>query len=208
MDNRARVSKLRSRETTTSIAFVFSPSHLAFAVVCGVVFTLCDAVHVYTGTLSYAHPLDWLPLPQPWFVFPLFFIAGGLGGALARTVSMSMLLPSCNSNTKGDASSAVEGFFGLCMTYVLTGFANRDGSFLTVLLFSGAVFRLLVAPDRTYTAVFAAALALVGVLTEGSIVFLGEMQYRQSDFLGTPLWLPLLYVHAAISMREALRYFI
>ena len=43
----------------------------------GLLCFFCDGVHVHTGTLSYTFPVVGAPVPQAWFVFPLFVFAAG-----------------------------------------------------------------------------------------------------------------------------------
>lgn len=174
----------------------------------GVLCFICDGVHVHTRTLSYTFPVVGAPVPQAWFVFPLFFVAFYLLSIVFRAAAAAFLPRGSFSVSPCDAGTATGSFTCFVLAYVLTGFANREPALLAVLLYSSAAVRLWTTQDRPFMVCCAIALAAAGVLTEGTISAVGLMSYRAPEVFGTPLWLAALYMHGTFALRDGLRWLV
>lgn len=181
-------------------------SDLTLALLGGLLCTICDGFHVHTGTLRYPFPVTGLPVPQAWFVFPLFFVAFYVLSILFRAAVASALPRGSFSASPCDAGTAIGTLTGFAFAYILTGYANRDAAVLATILYVTAGVRLWTSRDRPFMLCAAIALAGAGVLTEGTISALGQMYYRQPEVYGTPLWLAALYMHGTFALRDGTRW--
>ena len=179
---------------------------LKLALLGGLLCTLCDGFHVHTGTLRYPFPLAGLPVPQAWFVLPLFCVVFYVLSVVFRVAAASALPRGSFTTSTCDAGTACSTLTGFAFTYILTGYANREPRLLAMLLFSSAALRLWTTRDRPFMLCAAIALAVGGVLTESGISALGHMFYREPEVFGTPVWLAALYMHGAFALRDGTRW--
>ena len=179
---------------------------LRFALIGGVICTICDGIHVYTGTLSYKVPLSCLPVAQASFVLPLFCVSFYALATVYMAAVASMLPLGSFSRSSFTVGTAVDSYTGFMFAYVLTGFASNDPSMLAVILFLSFCVRLLFAHDRAFMSVAAVALAAAGVFTEGTLALTGQMAYSHPQFYGTPYWLAALYMHGTFAVRDGIRW--
>ncbi len=168
-----------------------------WAVLGAVVGTSLDALHVLTGTLVYATTELGL---QAWWVPPEFALAGvALGEGhhfLARRLGQR--LPAAST------AEVVRACLGLLLTYGASGFLKGVPHVALVLFVGGFVALLAATPTqaRKTLAIHAVGTALSGPLVEATLCALGLFQYREAAsplVLGVPVWLPRIYLHAALA---------
>jgi len=178
-----------------------------FALLGGLVATVCDGVHVHTHTLSYPEPFLF---GQAWWVFPGFvltflfmglaylFISDRLPAGISRKKSAS------RRNTR----EFIEAVTAFALVYLLSGFGNFEPVLLSVIFYGTFVVRWLFSYDRLWLLILSVLLAIGGMLAEGAISATGLVAYRYVDVFHVPLWLGGLYMHGAFALREGMRYFV
>ena len=169
--------------------------------------TFCDAIHVYTKTLSYPDPL-WFG--QAWWVFPLFFVAFALLAVTYHVLVAApwLKLPREYSASSGEVMPFIEALVVFVLVYVLSGFGNHDPIFLGIFFLVTFVLRWLAAPDRGFLLLVAVLLAVAGILTEGTLHQFGLVAYREPEIYGVPWWLGGVYLHGAFLLREGMRFLV
>ena len=182
------------------------PHLLLLMLIGAIVATLGDAVHAYTGALSYPEPAMG---EQAWWVFPGFFVAFGV--VVYGYRAMSILLEdrllmeqSSAPNTLTDFSESLTLF---AVVYFASGVGNAYPSLLCFTFFGLFILRVAVTYERAWLVSFAVSLAISGVLVEVAFCSFGIVTYRTPDFPGVPWWLAGLYLHGAFTVREGMRYF-
>jgi hypothetical protein len=166
-----------------------------FAVVGAVVGTALDALHVLTGVLAYPHPTLGL---QDWWV-PALFASAGIAlceGHRRVAVVLAGRTPPWAS-TRDTAACvlllvAVYGSSGLLKAWAHTA------ALLYVALFAMA-WRLTAQQARRALMIHAAGAAVMGPLVEILISKAGGFHYLVPDVAGIPIWLPPLYMNAAVA---------
>lgn len=166
-----------------------------FAVLGTTVGTLLDAVHVWTKTAGYAGVAKVPVLEVAWYVPPEFALAG---------VVVGMLRPEFDEELRRKRSDlpAWKVLAGMVLLVVVWGASALFGlwgmgnvTITAVLLPVGAAGWY--AFDRTKQGVIAALLtALLGVGVESALTYTGSYYYTRPDFIGVPVWLPVVYVTA------------
>ncbi len=166
--------------------------------------TFCDAIHVYTGTLSYPQPI-WFG--QAGWVFPLFFLA-----FVAMAVTYVAILPvtatlvSCKVSAGGGSHrQMVEAILTFAFCYLLSGFGNQSPLFLAWVFYAGFLVRLFFTYERAFLLILATLLAIAGMLVEGVLGALSMVAYREPEIFHVPWWLGGLYAHGAFALREGVR---
>lgn len=177
------------------------------ALIGAAVATLCDGIHVYTGTLAYPKH-NWFG--QPWWVFPNFFVVF-VGMALIYRV-LSAVFPGTDSTTlstsPGDLRAFIETLTLFALVYILSGFGNRDPQALCLIFYISFLLRWLVTYDRGFMLVLALLMAVGGMVGEGLLTKMDMVHYRAPEIFGVPWWLGGLYMHGAFALREGYRRFV
>lgn len=180
---------------------------LPFSILGAIVATLCDANHVFTETLSYPEPFLF---GQAIFVLPGFFVAFTFMALNYHYVTA--VFP--KSAEKGISMSAgtfapfVESFLFFMMVYLLSGFGNYHPDLLSVIFFGSFFIRLAFIYEKTFILLFAIMLGIGGMLVEGAMTQVDLVHYREPEIFGVPYWLGGVYMHGALALREAMRYFV
>ncbi len=169
--------------------------------------TFCDAMHVFTHTLSYPKPFLY---GQAAFVFPGFFgaflIMGGAYRLLVRYLPQSV--ERAVSTSPGDQRELTESLISFALVYLLSAFGNHQPGLLAYIFYATALLRLTVSQDRTFMVILAVTLAVYGVLAEGAMTMANLVQYREPEIFGVPVWLGGLYMHGAFGLRAGMRWFV
>lgn len=160
---------------------------------------LFDQIHVQLGVLHYPRPDI---LGQPLWVYPQFAVASVL-----MALSYRLALPWLPARERtpvgpGQVLVAMAVFVGL---YFCTALFWRHEWLLAAALV--ALFVARVAFDGGWPATaHAVVCAAVGVTWEASISALGAFAYDvDRSLFGVPAWLPGLYLHAALFLRQVAR---
>lgn len=177
------------------------------ALLAAIVSTLCDKVHVLTGTLYYPNPVfD----GQPWWNLPGFFLA-------FLTMGMSYLqlikyLPSnisrSSSANAGEFRSFLESMLIFVFVYLLSGFGNESPLILNLLFYSTFLLRLAFTPDKIFMLILSIILGIAGSLAEGILSALDLVYYTKPVIFHVPLWLAALYFHGAFALKDGMRFFV
>lgn len=178
---------------------------LALALLAAVIATLCDANHVYTGTLSYPQPFM---AGQAWWVFPGFVSAFLVMSVsyLWLSVRLPASLPVGDSTSPGNARDFVEAVTAFAFVYLASGFGNQSPVLLSVIFYGTFALRWLASYERGWLLVLAVIMAIGGMAAEGALSALGGVAYRHVDVFHVPWWLGGLYMHGAFALREGMRY--
>src|SRR5688572_27643492 len=177
---------------------------LLWAVIGSIVGTVLDMGHVLTGTLTY--PYTHIGL-QPFWVPFLFAGAGIALGEGHRRVAIPLAgghVPS------GDAKTALVGVAALVFAYGSSGFLRHWPVFALILFFIvfAIAFATTPAASRKALLIHALGAGLMGPLVEILISSSGGFLYVQTDVFGIPLWLPGIYVNAAVASAALDRWFL
>lgn len=162
--------------------------------VLGAVFgTALDALHVVTGTLSYAHPVMGL---QDWWVVPQFAIAGILLGETHRRVAVPLSGQKVPVASTGEMARGVVVFV---VVYAASGFLKMMPAIALVLFTAAFIGGVLTTPKSAQRALLLHGLGagLMGPAAEALISSTGTFHYTFPDVMGVPVWLPALYLNAA-----------
>jgi len=179
---------------------------ILFALMGALVATVCDGVHVYTQTLSYADPFLF---GQAWWVFPGFILTFLLM-AFAYLLVIENLpagIYTQKSVSPGNARDFTEAVIIFTLIYLLSGFGHHEPFILSVIFYGTYVVRWLSSYDRLWLLILSGLMAIGGMFAEGAISAAGWMTYRYSDFFYVPSWLGGLYLHGAFALREGMRIF-
>lgn len=155
----------------------------------GLGISLLDRLHIAFGVLSQPDP--WL-LGQAWWVMPVFGLASVVMIASFHRIR-AWAGPALRSR---QLASAALSCLWIVLAYASTGPWARHKGLLAIALIVTWVVRV---RNRTLVEIgFCIAVAVVGPLTEALFSMVGLFQYHVGDFLGVPLWLPLVYLHGAL----------
>jgi hypothetical protein len=160
-----------------------------------------DWLHVVSGTTAYASSGAW---GQPLWV-PLLFGGAGIGLGMGRLVTARWLRRPPVPVSGLEAIGALAAFF---LAYVESAFVPDDVALLLLAVTGGGLFVWL---DRSLVGALAAlGAAVFGPLTEITLSRAGAFRYLEpasgTFVLGVPLWLPLLYVSASVSVGAIARW--
>lgn len=158
-----------------------------------VVGTALDRLHVIYGVLDYPGSA---PFAQRLWVPPLF------GGAALLFVFGHRNFRGESRHAKAERSLLRVGLFIalFALVYFATAALHGHPLLLLIGLPLGMVPLLWGGPPRRYLHV--AAIALGGTLFEIALVSIGGFRYLAPGLLPVPLWLPGLYLYAALATRE------
>lgn len=180
-------------------------SMFGVAVLGAVAATLCDAVHVYTGTLSYPEPNFY---GQAYPVFPGFVLAF-LVMAFSYHFAFSRLpLAHGASYQPGDGNSAVTAFVLFIVVYMLSGFGHQSPMMLNAIFYGLFLVRLAFTYERGFMLLLAIVLGIGGILGEGFLSSIGYVAYSMPEVYHVPVWLGGLYMHGAFALRELMRWLV
>lgn len=176
---------------------------IIFALLGAVIATLCDGIHVYTGTLSYPHPFV---CGQAAWVYPGFVLAFLFMELCYFLVAHRLSLH--HSVSKGNFRDVVETATAFALIYLMSGLGNREPVLLSVIFYGTFVLRLVFSYERLFLLLLAVAMAVGGMFAEGMLSAMGLVAYSYVDVFHVPFWLGGLYVHGAFAIREGMRYFV
>jgi hypothetical protein len=162
--------------------------------------TLSDQIHVQFDVLSYATPqLFGQPLWVPLVFGTAALLTVNSYGRLFRGLSPEPPRPS----RRAVLLAALE----FVAAYLATGLFRGHPAALTVGLALAWVAVVAVRPSFDQVA-YGLVSAITGPLAEFAISSSGVFAYHEPDFARVPVWLPALYLHAAVLARVVhLRYF-
>jgi hypothetical protein len=168
--------------------------------------TACDAVHVYTNTLSYPKPFLF---GQAWWVFPGFVLAFLFMG-LAYLFTFEHLPAGIRqiSSSGGTLRDLIETITTFALVYLLSGFGNAEPVLLSIFFYGTFAARWLCSYDRLWLLILSVLMAVGGMFAEGAISAAGQVAYRHVDVFHVPWWLGGLYMHGAFALREGMRYLV
>jgi len=177
------------------------------ALLAAIVATLCDAIHVYTQTLSYP---DSQFFSQAWWVFPGFFIAFcsmafiylWLADTLKHWINSTL---SCHHE---NTQTLVEALTLFAIIYILSGFGNFDPVALCWIFYISFLIRWGFSYERLWLLIVAITLAIGGMFFEGLLAEFELVKYRHSDIFNVPYWLGGVYMHGAFALRAGMCRFI
>jgi hypothetical protein len=169
----------RATVSLAATGFVFGP--------------ILDAIHTYTGTTRYAHPILF---KSTWWCPPLF-----AGAALA--IGLGRPLAERRLRLTGDAPTRRVIWWGVMLftlAYLLSGFLPLG--WLGKSLFLGPIFIVAwLSCDRTSLGLVLAGLsALGGWAVECGLVHAGAFFHRDTELAGVAGWIPLLYAIGSIAI--------
>lgn len=180
---------------------------MLLAVLAAVFATICDGVHVYTGTLSYPDPYFF---EQGIFVFPGFVVAFFLMAVLYDRIFAKLPadVSKSASTSQGNVRSATESFSIFALVYLLSGFAHDSPMFLNVFFYGLFFVRLAVTYERTFILLLAIVLGIGGMVGEGLLALSGNVAYSRPEIFYVPYWLGGVYMHGAFALRELMKYIV
>jgi len=157
----------------------------------GAVFgTLGDFGHSHFGVLHYPRPFL---AGEAWWV-PLLF-GGSAVVMIAMHNTLRAWLPDPRATTFRDVAVAAAWFGG---SYLASSIFKAYPLALTVALTSSFVARMLVVRRTRLQWIYAASGAIGGPCVEILLSSTGAFRYDVPDHLGVPIWLPALYLQAAL----------
>ncbi|NHB57724.1 hypothetical protein G9F32_06710 [Acinetobacter sp. 194] len=174
------------------------------AILAAIIATICDAIHVYTQTLSYPNP--WY-FGQACWVLPGFFIAFMFMGICYAFLASKLhtVIHLKASTSFGSQIELIECLTTFALVYILSGFGNFDPTVLCIILYSTFLIRWLFSYDRMWLLILAILLAIGGMFAEGLLADFGQVKYRHSDIFNVPYWLGAVYMHGAFALRAGMR---
>ena len=180
---------------------------LLLAVPAALIATLCDGIHVLTGTLAYPDPFLF---GQAWWVFPGFLTVFIFMGHAYTLVAgrLPAAIPSDRSRSGGTPRELVEAASAFMFVYMMSGFGNAMPDLLSSIFFGAFAVRWIFTYDRAWLLLLAIMMAIGGMAAEGALSALGLVAYRHADIFHVPLWLGGLYLHGAFALREGMRCFV
>ena len=159
---------------------------------------LLDALHTFSGTTEYTHPLV---MRTAWWAPLLFANAYGVGGMI-YALGHRKLGGAPEVRSRRELASGLVAFAGL---YAISAYLPAPNVVKLVVLFAGATalwWRL----DRTKQgAMLACVAAIAGPTTEIVLTHFGLFRHLQADVLGIPIWLPALYLASGPSFGQIAR---
>jgi len=167
--------------------------------------TLCDGVHVLTGTLTYSNP-DWFG--QSWSVFPSFTVVFFVMMLLYDKIFTKLPeeFEHQRSTSHGSLKEMVESFLIFFLVYLMSGLGNEHPVLLNLIFYGAFLMRLRITYERSFILVFSIVLAIGGMVGEGLLVLSGWVEYRDPDIFYVPYWLGGIYLHGGLALREIMRY--
>jgi hypothetical protein len=175
----------------------------AFFLLGAVVGTLGDRIHTFWTVLTYPRPTAW---GEAWWVVPEMGCAG-VAMIAAHAQTRGALGEAPGGASSRDVASAFAWFAG---AYLATGLFRAYPGALALALAAAFVARALSPGVRTSRAMWLHALgtALTGTLAEATLSATGAFSYVVAGRVGNvPVWLPGLYLHAALLARSVERRF-
>ncbi len=161
----------------------------------GLVAVPLDALHVVTGVLSYRDPVLGL---QDWWVIPLFVSSGLLLGFSHRHIAVPL---SAQQPAGVPLWAAGLGLCALVFAYASSG-VLQTWPVAALAVYVGVFVVALVAVDRRARSsllLHGIGAAIVGPLVEIGISSTGAFSYAHPDVAGVALWLPGIYLNAAVA---------
>ncbi len=159
-----------------------------------------DQIHVVSGALTYAHP--WF-LEQAWWVGPQF------GLAFAGVAALTLIIQHWFGTDDPPITRPVRAgqqLAWLLAAYAATGLFWREPWLLTAGLLVGLLVRVAYERPDLPTIRLIVALAIAGASYEAVLSsFPGTFSYTRTGGAPVPLWLPLLYAHAAPLVRTFMK---
>jgi hypothetical protein len=152
-----------------------------------------DALHTYSGTTTYPKPIA---LKMAWWT-PAIFGFAGLSTGLAFPLAEKVLGRSITSEVT--PLRAALGFAGFAGLYALSGFLPASNFTKTCVIGAGVVALGATLAPTPEAVVLSLTTAIVGPLVEIALVSRGAFTHNQPDFLGIPMWLPVLYAGGAFA---------
>jgi energy-converting hydrogenase Eha subunit C len=150
--------------------------------------SVLDGFHTWSGTTAYPEPVL---LRAAWWTPLIFAGAYTLEGVLYTVARQRSGKPAVAPAVRWTCALL---FAGL---YAASGFLPVANPIKLAVLLGGFV-ALWAATDRTpQTLAVAAAAAVLGPVTEITLVHLGLFAHLQPDLAGIPMWLPGLYLCSA-----------
>lgn len=159
---------------------------------------LLDALHTFSGTTEYAHPVL---LRTAWWAPLLFANAYGLGGFL-YAVGYRRLGGPPSVRTYRELAAGLVAFAAL---YAVSAHLPAPNVGKLFVLFAGAIALWWRLDGRRIGAMLACVAAIAGPLTEIVLTHLGLFRHLQADILGIPIWLPALYLASGPSFGQLAR---
>jgi hypothetical protein len=140
-----------------------------------------DELHNLSGTITgRAHGME--------MSLPMFVVAGVVIGAIHRKV----VRPPAHS-----AMHALACFMIFAAVYASSSFIGAHTTIAAIVYAALFGVVLTFSKARLQLALWAAALAIVGPLAEGTLASTGAFQYAHADVYHVPVWLPPVYLHVA-----------
>jgi hypothetical protein len=160
-----------------------------------------DAMHVASGTTSYAEP--WVLGIATWTI-PLFASAGTLLGL--GPVAMEHVLASRGVLRLPDAASAPRTMLAMA-AFVSAYLAScvLRGAVAAVVLTAIAALAWWLVDRRALGVVHALLAGIAGASVEIALVSIGAFSHHDPGVLGVALWLPCLYFSASLATSALAR---
>jgi hypothetical protein len=179
--------------------------NLALFLLFGLVATLCDLVWVRVGALTYLHPEPW---GQAWWT-PLLFGVMGVVAVNASAILTRLLSKEIPTTTEAPVLDAFVAAALFVASYLACGLFDRTPEWIAAVLAAAWVLRMvieaLVGCRPALSLIICIALCVAGVAGEALLVAAGQMSYAHPSFMGLPLWLPALWLHAGFLVRHVAR---
>jgi hypothetical protein len=153
--------------------------------------TALDHIHVATAVLAYSAPFAFA---QAFWVPPLFGIAA---------VSFVRLWQPLRSTAdrKPSFAQVLAAFAVFAAAYAITGLARDSALFVWAVLLPAWIASIAGRGWRR-RAVYGLVVAASGTAFESALCWLGGFHYLVPTSLRVPLWLPALYLHASLLLRQ------
>jgi hypothetical protein len=164
--------------------------------------TAADQIHVQSGISVYPRPSSLL-FGQAWWV-PLLFGAAGL--ALASWHAVLLRLTG-EQTPRASSLGVARSMLWFLAVYASTAAFQHTPLRLTLALVLVWIARVATAPTKEKV-IGGPILAVGGSLFEAALSSTGAFHYQHPDVLLVPAWLPALYLHASLLVREACLAFI
>ncbi|GAC1347479.1 MAG: hypothetical protein NVSMB23_26790 [Myxococcales bacterium] len=153
--------------------------------------TALDHIHVATAVLAYPAPFAFA---QALWVPPLF------GFAAVSFVRMWQPLRS-TADRRPSPARVVSAFVIFAAAYAVTGLAHHSDLFVWAVLLP-AWIALIAGPGWKRRALYGLVVAASGTAFESGLCWLGGFHYLVPTRLRVPTWLPVLYLHASLLLRQ------
>ena len=153
--------------------------------------TSLDHIHVATAVLAYPAPFAFA---EALWVPPLF------GLAAVSFVRLWQPLRS-SADRKPSLARVLAALAVFAAAYAVTGLAGDSALFVWGVLLPAWVASIAGAGWRR-RAIYGIAVAAVGTAFESALCWVGGFHYLVPTSLRVPLWLPALYLHASLLLRQ------